>query len=79
MQFLMVSTGQGCATLLFFVLDREVRNNALTRLLTHKGYSSADLWKLAKKLVHYMKSAEGVLMIDNHAKEKPYMYKNDLT
>jgi hypothetical protein len=77
-QFLMVSTGQASATLLSSVLDNEVSHDSFTRLLSHKTYTSTDLWKLGKKLVRSMESESGVLIIDDHVEEKPYMDENDL-
>lgn len=77
-QFLMVSTSQVSATMLSSVLDKEISHDSFTRLLSHKTYVSDDLWKLGKKAVRRIESADGVLIIDDHVEEKPYMDENDL-
>jgi hypothetical protein len=77
-QFLMVSTGQISNTVLSSLLDKEVSHDSFTRLLSHKEYSSTDLWKLGKSYVRSVECEEGVLILDDHIEAKPYMDENDL-
>lgn len=77
-QFLMVSTHQISNTVLSALLDHEISHDSFTRLLSHKEYTSSDLWRLSKKTVRSIEHQEAVLVIDDHIEEKQYMDENDL-
>lgn len=76
--YLMVSIGQVSSTNLSEVLDKEISNDSFTRMLLSGEFTSSDLWKFAKKSVREIESEQGILIIDDHIEEKPYMDDNDL-
>jgi hypothetical protein len=59
-------------------LDRDISHAQVTRFLSDKQFSSADLWKNVKKEVHEIESEDGVLIFDDTVQAKPYYSENDL-
>uniref|UniRef100_A0A6A7G527 IS701 family transposase n=1 Tax=Hirondellea gigas TaxID=1518452 RepID=A0A6A7G527_9CRUS len=76
--YLVTSFSYTTATGLSNLLDGEISHDQITRFLSHKQFSSADLWKNVKKEVREIESDEGVLIFDDTVQEKPYSSENEL-
>jgi hypothetical protein len=76
--YLICSTKQVTATGLSRATHNAVSHDKITRLLSSKSYTSADLWKVAKPVYNAIKSDGGVLAIDDTIEEKPYTDENDI-
>jgi hypothetical protein len=63
--YLMTSFSYTTATGLSALLDGDISHDQLTRFLSHKQFSCADLWKKVKKDVREIESEQGVLIFDN--------------
>lgn len=76
--YLISSFGQVTATGLSSLLDGACSHDKVTRFLSHREYSSKDLWKEVKSVVRKIESEKGVLIIDDTIQEKPYSDESEL-
>lgn len=76
--YLISSFGQTTATGLATLLQGALSHDQVTRYLSGKPQTSADLWKIAKPFVRRMQSDDGVMIVDDSIAEKPYTDENDL-
>lgn len=76
--YLLASFGVTTATGLSQLLDGEVSHDQVTRHLSGKKKTAADLWLTVKPFVRQVQSEEGVLIIDDSIEEKPYTDENDI-
>ena len=76
--YLITSFSYTTATGLSSLLDDEISHDQVTRFLSHKQFTSADLWKNVKKKVREIESDDGVLIFDDTVQEKPYSSENEL-
>lgn len=76
--YLICSTAQVTATGLSRVTHNAVSHDKITRLLSSKSYTSADLWNVAKPVYKAIHSNDGVLVIDDTIEEKPYTDENNI-
>jgi hypothetical protein len=76
--YLISSFGATTATGLSKVLDGHVSHDQITRMLASKKQDSAAWWQWVKPQVRKMQSDEGVMIIDDSIKEKPYTDENEI-
>ena len=76
--YLVTSFSYTTATGLSHLLDGDISHDQITRFLSHKQFSSADLWKNVKKEVREIESEDGVLIFDDTVQAKPYSSENEL-
>ena len=76
--YLVTSFSYTTATGLSNLLDNEISHDQVTRFLSHKQFTSADLWQNVKKEVRKIESDEGVLIFDDTVQEKRYSSENTL-
>ena len=76
--YLVTSFSYTTATGLSALLDDDISHDQVTRFLSHKQFSSADLWKNVKKDVREIESEQGVLIFDDTVQEKRYSSENTL-
>ena len=76
--YLISSFGPTTATGLSALLEQRVSHDKITRFLSKRQFTSADLWQLVKPLVRKVQNPNGVLIIDDSIQEKPYTDENDL-
>jgi hypothetical protein len=76
--YLLASFGATTATGLSQLLDGAVSHDQVTRHLSGKKKTAADLWLTVKPFVRQVQSADGVLIIDDSIEEKPYTDENDI-
>jgi hypothetical protein len=76
--YLISSFGPTTATGLSRLVDGEVSHDQVIRFLASPPKSSADLWRIAKPMLHQVESADGILILDDSIEEKPYTDENDL-
>lgn len=76
--YLISSFGATTATGLSNLLDGDVSHDQVTRFLSSRERTSADLWHLVKPHVRQMQSEAGVLIIDDSVAEKPFSDENDI-
>jgi hypothetical protein len=76
--YLLASFGATTATGLSQLLDGAVSHDQVTRHLSGKQKTAADLWLTVKPFVRQVQSEAGVLIIDDSIEEKPYTDENDL-
>lgn len=76
--YLICSFGQATATGLGQVVEGSVSHDQITRSLSGKKRTSADLWRIAKPLIRKMQSDDGVMIVDDTVAEKPYSDENDI-
>ena len=75
--YLIASFGPTTATELSRLLDGQVSHDQVTRFLSERVKTSADLWRLVKPLLRQVESPDGVLIIDDSIEEKPYTDENE--
>lgn len=75
--YLIASFGPTTATGLSRLLDGQVSHDQVTRFLSERVRTSADLWRLVKPLLRQVESPDGVLILDDSIEEKPYTDEND--
>ncbi|HEX2557743.1 MAG TPA: transposase [Nitrososphaera sp.] len=75
--YLIASFGPTTATGLSRLLDGEVSHDQVTRFLSERLKTSADLWHLVKPLLRQVETDAGVLIFDDSIEEKPYTDEND--
>jgi hypothetical protein len=76
--YLISSFGLTTATGLASLLQGGISHDQVTRFLSGKPHTPADLWKIAKPFVRRIQSAQGVMIVDDSISEKPYTDENDL-
>ena len=76
--YLLVNPSYSTATGLSRITDGEVSHDQVTRLLSGDKLTSKTLWEYAKPMCHEIRSAEGVLIIDDSIEPKPYTKKSPL-
>ncbi|OQY99625.1 MAG: hypothetical protein B6D41_00950 [Chloroflexi bacterium UTCFX4] len=76
--YLISSFGATTATGLSGLLDSEVSHDQITRFLSGKARTSADVWQLVKPLVRQVQREDGTLIIDDSISEKPSTDENDI-
>ena len=76
--YLLASFGATTATGLSKLLDGQVSHDQVTRYLSGRKQTSADLWLRVKPLVRRIQSAAGVLIVDDSIEEKPYTDENEI-
>ena len=76
--YLLASFGATTATGLSQLLEGEVSHDQVTRHLSGKKKTAADLWLTVKPFVRQVQSEQGILIIDDSIEEKPYTDENDL-
>ena len=76
--YLLCTFGQATATGLEQVVQGSVSHDQITRGLSGKQRTGADLWRIAKPFVRKIQDPDGVLIIDDTISEKPYSDENDI-
>lgn len=76
--YLLASFGATTATGLSELLSGDVSHDQVTRYLSKKKKTSADLWLIVKSFVREVESDSGVLIIDDSIEEKPYTDENEI-
>jgi hypothetical protein len=69
-----LTTATGMANL----LNDAISHDKITRFLSAREFTSADLWQIVKPLVRQVERADAVLIIDDSIEEKPYTDENGL-
>jgi hypothetical protein len=69
-----LTTATGMANL----LNDAISHDKITRFLSAREFTSADLWHIVKPLVRQVERADAVLIIDDSIEEKPYTDENAL-
>lgn len=75
--YLIASFGPTTATGLSRLLDGEISHDQVTRFLSERLKTSADLWRIVKPLLRQVESPDGVIIIDDSIEEKPYTDENE--
>ena len=76
--YLISSFGLTTATGLATLLKGGISHDQVTRFLSGKPHTSADLWKIAKPFVRRIQSEQAVMIVDDSIAEKPYTDENDI-
>ena len=76
--YLISSFGLVTATGLSTLLGESVSHDKITRFLAGKPHTAADLWRIVKRFVRQIQSADGVMIIDDSISEKPFSDENDI-
>ncbi|MCA1617660.1 MAG: transposase [Acidobacteria bacterium] len=76
--YLISSFSYTTATGLSQLLDHALSHDQITRFLSQRPRTSADLWQIVKPVVRHVERDEGVLIVDDSIEEKPYTDENDL-
>jgi hypothetical protein len=76
--YLISSFGPTTATGLSSLLGGSISHDRITRKLSEKRKTSADLWRVVKPLIRQFETPEGVLIIDDSISEKPSTDENDI-
>jgi hypothetical protein len=76
--YLISSFGQTTGTGLSALLGGSISHDRIQRFLSHKEFTSADLWHFVKAHVRAIEHSEGVLIVDDSISEKPYTDENDI-
>jgi hypothetical protein len=66
------------ATGMAHLLDDAISHDKITRFLSAREFTSADLWQIVKPLVRQVERADALLIIDDSIEEKPYTDENAL-
>jgi hypothetical protein len=75
--YLIASFGPTTATGLSSKRDGQVSHDQVTRFLSERLKTSADLWRIVKPLLRQVESDDGALIIDDSIEEKPYTDENE--
>ena len=59
-------------------MDGSVSHDQITRALSSQERGGAALWRVSKRFVRQMQSADGVMIVDDTLSEKPYSDENDI-
>src|SRR5229473_3044453 len=76
--YLLASFGATTAPGLSQLLNGAVSHDHVTRHLSGKTKTAAELWLTVKPFVRQVHSEAGVLIIDDSIEEKPYTDENDI-
>jgi len=76
--YLICSTSYTTATGLSRLTDNALSHDKVTRFLSSKDFTNADLWLKAKSLYKSIEDDAGVLIIDDTIEEKPYTDENEV-
>jgi IS4 transposase len=76
--YLTSSFGLTTATGLSSLLNGTISHDRITRFLSQRDFTSADLWQLVKPFARQVQSKDGVLIIDDTIEGKPYTDENEL-
>jgi len=74
--YLLSSFGSVTATGLSAVLEQQISHDRITRMLSGREKTSADLWHTVKPPVRRIESPDGVLIVDGSISEKPFTDEN---
>lgn len=66
------------ATGMAHLLNDAISHDKITRFLSAREFTSADLWQIVKPLVRQVERADAVLIVDDSIEEKPYTDENAL-
>ncbi len=69
--YLISSFGATTATGLSSLVGGSISHDKITRMLSLKPKTSADLWRTVRPLIRQSETADGVLIIDDSISEKP--------
>jgi len=76
--YLISSFGPTTATGLSRLLDAHLSHDKITRFLSERTFTSADLWRIVKPLVRQVQSEGAVLVIDDSIAHKPHTDASEL-
>ena len=76
--YLISSFGPTTATGLSSLLGGRISHDRITRKLSEKRKTSADLWRAVRPLIRQSETADGVLIIDDSISEKPSTDENGI-
>ena len=76
--YLLSTLGVATATGLSAMVEDDVRDDRLTRLLSKQDYTSKDLWLQVKTIVKSLESDEGMLIFDDTIQEKAWTDESEL-
>ncbi len=76
--YLISAFGLTTATGLSALMGNTLSHDRITRLLSGRDFTSADLWLLVKPLVRQVQSEDAVLVIDDSIEAKPYTDESEL-
>ena len=76
--YLISTFGAATATGLSAMVSRTVSHDQVTQFLSHREYTSRDLWLQVKKTVREVEQDEAVLIFDNTIQEKPWTAESEL-
>lgn len=76
--YLISSFGMTTATGLSSVVGGSISHDKISRLLSRKPKTSADLWSVVRPLIRQLETPDGVLIIDDSISEKPCTDENDI-
>ncbi|MGA9995912.1 MAG: transposase [Pyrinomonadaceae bacterium] len=66
------------ATGMAHLLDDAISHDKITRFLSAREFTSADLWQIVKPMVRQVERDDALLIIDDSIEEKPYTDENAL-
>jgi len=76
--YLISAFGQTTGTGLSELLGGTVSHDRIQRFLSHKEFTSGDLWQIVKPHVRAIQREDGVMIVDDSIAEKPYTDENDI-
>jgi hypothetical protein len=76
--YLISSFGQTTGTGLSALLGGSISHDRIQRFLSHKEFTSADLWHFVKAHVRAIERGDGCIIVDDSISEKPYTDENDI-
>jgi hypothetical protein len=76
--YLISAFGQTTGTGLSQLLGGTVSHDRIQRFLSHKEFTSGDLWQIVKPHVRAIQREDGVMIVDDSIAEKPYTDENDI-
>jgi hypothetical protein len=76
--YLLSSFGATTATGLSALLEGEISHDKVTRFLSSEDFGARELWKLVKKDVRSVETADAVLIFDDTIQEKAHTDENEL-
>lgn len=76
--YLISSFGPTTATGLATLLKGSLSHDQVTRYLSGKVRTSADLWQIAQPFVRRVQNDQGAIIVDDSIAEKPYTDENDI-
>ena len=76
--YLIASFGPTTATGLSRLLQAHISHDKITRFLSERPYTSANLWQIVKPLVRQVQNENAVLVIDDSIAHKPHTDSSEL-